>query len=72
MENKVFIEKIASDVVSIKEPIRKDILVAARKVLRIIIKENSRATLATWIENYMEKIQPKFSCTYFRNRIKRF
>ena len=31
----------------------------------MIIKENTRATLATWIENYTEKIQPKFSCTYF-------
>ncbi|WP_026725002.1 alpha-ketoacid dehydrogenase subunit alpha/beta [Flavobacterium sasangense] len=64
-ENKVFIEKIANDVASIKEPIRKDILVAARKVLRMIIKENSRATLATWIENYTEKIQPKFSSHLF-------
>lgn len=64
-ENKVFIEKIANDVASIKEPIRKDILVAARKVLRMIIKENTRATLATWIENYMEKIQPKFSSHLF-------
>ena len=64
-ENKVFIEKIANDVASIKEPIRKDILVAARKVLRMIIKENTRATLATWIENYTEKIQPKFSSHLF-------
>jgi pyruvate/2-oxoglutarate/acetoin dehydrogenase E1 component/TPP-dependent pyruvate/acetoin dehydrogenase alpha subunit len=64
-ENKVFIEKIANDVASIKEPIRKDLLVAARKVLRMIIKENSRATLATWIENYTEKIQPKFSSHLF-------
>ena len=64
-ENKVFIEKIANDVASIKEPIRKDILVAARTVLRMIIKENSRATLATWIENYTEKIQPKFSSHLF-------
>ena len=64
-ENKVFIEKIANDIASIKEPIRKDLLVAARKVLRMIIKENSRATLATWIENYTEKIQPKFSSHLF-------
>ena len=31
----------------------------------MIIKENSRATLATWIENYTEKIQPKFSSHLF-------
>jgi pyruvate/2-oxoglutarate/acetoin dehydrogenase E1 component/TPP-dependent pyruvate/acetoin dehydrogenase alpha subunit len=64
-ENKIFIEKIANDLIAIKEPIRKDILVAARKVLRMIIKENSRASLATWIENYTEKIQPKFSSHLF-------
>ena len=63
--NKVFIEKIANDVASIKEPIRKDILSAARKVLRLIITENSRATLATWIEDYSTKIQPKFSSHLF-------
>jgi pyruvate/2-oxoglutarate/acetoin dehydrogenase E1 component/TPP-dependent pyruvate/acetoin dehydrogenase alpha subunit len=64
-DNKIFIEKIANDLIAIKEPIRKDILVAARKVLRMIIKENSRASLATWIENYTEKIQPKFSSHLF-------
>jgi hypothetical protein len=36
-ENKIFIEKIANDIAAIKEPIRKDLLVAARKVLRMII-----------------------------------
>ncbi len=63
--NKVFIEKIANDIASIKEPIRKDILSGARKALRLIISENSRASLATWIENYTEKIQPKFSSHLF-------
>ena len=57
-ENKVFIEKYANDLGSIKEPIRKDIITTARKVLRLIIKENSKETLATWIKNYTEKIQP--------------
>ena len=64
-DNKVFIEKIANEITSIKEPIRKDLLVAARKVLRMIVKENSRASLATWIENYTAKIQPKFSSHLF-------
>ena len=31
----------------------------------MIIKENSRASLASWIENYTEKIQPKFSSHLF-------
>jgi pyruvate/2-oxoglutarate/acetoin dehydrogenase E1 component/TPP-dependent pyruvate/acetoin dehydrogenase alpha subunit len=64
-ENTVFIEKIASDLAGIKEPIRKDILVSARKVLRMVSRENCRTSLATWIENYTAKIQPKFSSHLF-------
>ncbi len=63
--NKVFIEKIANDLVSIKEPIRKEILTSARKVLRMIVTETSREKLAVWITNYTNKIQPKFSSHLF-------
>ncbi|WP_442787212.1 alpha-ketoacid dehydrogenase subunit alpha/beta [Flavobacterium suncheonense] len=64
-ENKVFIEKYANDLASLKEPIRKDIITTARKVLRLIVKENGRAQLAAWITAYTEKIQPKFSSHLF-------
>ncbi|WP_298139720.1 thiamine pyrophosphate-dependent enzyme [Flavobacterium sp.] len=64
-ENKIFIEKIASDLAAIKEPIRKDILTTSRKVLRMIVKENGKSQLATWITNYTNKIQPKFSSHLF-------
>jgi pyruvate/2-oxoglutarate/acetoin dehydrogenase E1 component/TPP-dependent pyruvate/acetoin dehydrogenase alpha subunit len=64
-ENKIFIEKIATDLASIKEPIRKDILTTARKVLRMIVGENSQSQLSNWITNYTEKIQPKFSSHLF-------
>lgn len=60
-DNKVFVEKYANDLASIKEPIRKDIITTARKVLRLIIKESGKTTLANWIKNYTDKIQPKFS-----------
>lgn len=63
--NKVFIEKYISDLGSIKEPIRKDILTAARKVLRLIINESSKQTLADWITNYINKIQPKYSSNLY-------
>lgn len=63
--NKVFIEKHANDLASIKEPIRKDILTTARKVLRLIIQESGKDQLATWIEGYFAKIQPKFSSHLF-------
>ncbi len=64
-DNKVFIQKYADDLKAIKEPTRKDILVATRKVLRMITTENSRPTLSSWIADYSQKIQPKFSSHLF-------
>ncbi|MGV3459586.1 MAG: alpha-ketoacid dehydrogenase subunit alpha/beta [Flavobacterium sp.] len=64
-DNKVFIEKNANDVASVKEPIRKDLLVAARKSLRMIGDNSGRTELAAWITAYTEKIQPKFSSHLF-------
>ena len=63
--NKVFIEKHANDLATIKEPIRKDIITTARKVLRMIIGESGQAQLATWITDYTAKTQPKFSSHLF-------
>lgn len=63
--NKVFIEKYTNDLASIKEPIRKDIITTARKILRLIVKENGKAQLSAWITAYTEKIQPKFSSHLF-------
>ncbi|SNA87480.1 alpha-ketoacid dehydrogenase subunit alpha/beta [Flavobacterium psychrophilum] len=64
-ENKVFIAKYAANLASIKEPIRKDTITKARKVLRLIVKENKKDQLANWITNYTNKIQPKFSSHLF-------
>lgn len=63
--NQVFIQKNANDLAAIKEPIRKDLLVTARKTLRLVAGENGQQTLANWIKNYTEKIQPKFSSHLF-------
>jgi pyruvate/2-oxoglutarate/acetoin dehydrogenase E1 component/TPP-dependent pyruvate/acetoin dehydrogenase alpha subunit len=63
--NKVFIDKYVTEVAAIKEPIRKDLLVTARKILRLIIKENGKNSLSQWITAYTEKIQPKFSSHLF-------
>ena len=63
--SKVFIEKEAADLAAIKEPIRKEILTVARKILRMIVNENGKQELATWITNYINKIQPKFSSHLF-------
>lgn len=59
--NKVFIEKYTQDLASIKEPIRKDIISVARKVLRMIVKEDGRLKLAQFIESYFNRFQSKYS-----------
>ncbi len=63
--SKIFIEQYSTDLKAIKEPIRKEILTTARKVLRMIVNENGREKLAKWIADYTEKIQPKFSSHLF-------
>ncbi len=59
--NKAFIEEQINELKSIKEPIRKDIISNARKVLRKVIGENGQQALAAYIESYFNKIQPKYS-----------
>lgn len=59
--NKVFIEKMITDLNSIKEPIRKDNLTTARKILRMVIGEKGQSILSSWIQNYIDKVQPSFS-----------
>lgn len=63
--NKVFVEKFISELNSIKEPIRKDVLSSARKILRLILNESTKQTLADWITNYTNKIQPKYSSNLY-------
>ncbi|KAA3623707.1 MAG: transketolase [Flavobacterium sp.] len=61
--NKNFIEKVKNDLASEKEPLRRDIIAAARKALRYVIAEESpeRRQLEDWIDNYFEIIQPKYA-----------
>jgi pyruvate/2-oxoglutarate/acetoin dehydrogenase E1 component/TPP-dependent pyruvate/acetoin dehydrogenase alpha subunit len=63
--NKVFIDKFIADISSVKEPIRKDLLVTARKILRLIIKENGKSALSEWITSFTEKTQPRYSSHLF-------
>ena len=49
----------------IKSPLKKEILVVARKTLRIVIDENSKIDLSNWITNYTNKTQSKFSSNLF-------
>ncbi|MGF1555862.1 alpha-ketoacid dehydrogenase subunit alpha/beta [Paucihalobacter sp.] len=61
--NKVFIDKLANDLSSIAEPLRKDILYATRKALRYVIGESSteKEQLSSWIKNYINTVQPYYS-----------
>ena len=63
--NKVFIQKLAADLKGIKEPSRKDLMVTARKVLRMVSGESGQKTISNWITKYKEEIQPKFSSHLF-------
>ncbi len=63
--NKTFIQKYAADLKGLKEPGRKDLMVTARKVLRMVSGESGQKTLSNWITNYKEAIQPKFSSHLF-------
>ena len=64
-ENKTEINVLLADLKAIKEPIRKEILSTARKVLRILATENKQNEIAGWITKYIEKIQPKFSSNLY-------
>jgi len=56
-----YIEQLTNELASIKEPIRKDILSTARKILRKLGSEKDKNTLSKWIKNVTATIQPKFS-----------
>ncbi len=61
-DNGVFINKFVTEIESIKEPMRKDLLVAARKTLRMLRDDDAaKSEMSTWIKDYVNKIQPKFS-----------
>lgn len=49
----------------IKSPLKKEILVVARKVLRLILNESGKNELSQWITNYIKKEQINFSSNLF-------
>ncbi|WP_456442750.1 alpha-ketoacid dehydrogenase subunit alpha/beta [Psychroserpens sp.] len=61
--NKVFINKIINQLKGIDEPARRDIASSIRKALRYVISEDSieKDHIQTWINAYMETVQPKYS-----------
>ena len=63
--NKDKITKIANDLNKLKTPLKKEILVAARTVLRLIVNEKSKTELSSWITAYTHKTQKNFSSNLF-------
>ncbi len=59
--NKESITKISAALNDIKDPIRKEILVAARKTLRLVLNESGKAELSNWITSYTKSGQERFS-----------
>nr|WP_315254129.1 thiamine pyrophosphate-dependent enzyme [uncultured Flavobacterium sp.] len=57
--------KNISSLKNIKSPLKKEIMITARKSLRLIINESDKAELSDWITNYIKKTQPKFSSNLF-------
>lgn len=60
-KNKEQILKLSNGLKTIKDPLKKEILVIARKSLRLLVHETHRTELADWIQKYFEKTQPLFS-----------
>ncbi|MCH2231991.1 MAG: thiamine pyrophosphate-dependent enzyme [Crocinitomicaceae bacterium] len=61
--NGVFINKIAEDLEQAMDPIRRDIMVASRKVLRMVREENlsSKTALSSWIQNQINSNFNRYS-----------
>ncbi len=61
--NKVFISKLINDLSANSEPIRKDVISAARRTLRYLVGEDSaeKQALQLWIDSTIDRIQPKYS-----------
>ena len=64
-QNKEIILTFISELSSNKTPLKKEILVAARKTLRLVLSENGREELSKWIISYTDKTQKNFSSNLF-------
>ncbi|WP_348797271.1 alpha-ketoacid dehydrogenase subunit alpha/beta [Flavobacterium adhaerens] len=55
------IQRNINSLKNIKSPLKKEIMIIARKSLRLIISEPQKEELSNWITNYFKITQPKFS-----------
>ncbi|NRT12626.1 thiamine pyrophosphate-dependent enzyme [Flavobacterium sp. 14A] len=59
--NKEAILGLVAQLKGTKDPLKKEILITARKSLRLLMNENGQTELAQWITAYIAKTQPNFS-----------
>ena len=62
-ENKNFVLQLKNELVSNREPLKKDLLSAARKTLRHLVRENgaAKASLLRWIRSFTAENQERYS-----------
>ncbi|MFK5973603.1 MAG: thiamine pyrophosphate-dependent enzyme [Flavobacteriaceae bacterium] len=62
-QNRNFIVKEKNDLIALEEPLKKDLSVSSRKVLRYLLGEESpeKTALILWINRFMLDMQPIFS-----------
>ncbi|MDG3582245.1 alpha-ketoacid dehydrogenase subunit alpha/beta [Galbibacter pacificus] len=62
-ENKSFINRLKNDLISIDEPVKRNVISIARKALRYTIHEDSDAkkALQQWIKSFYTRTQPEYS-----------
>ncbi len=61
--NRAVIIKIKNDLIATEEPLKRDLASKARKALRYLLGEDTpeKTALATWITDFFEETQPKYS-----------
>ncbi|SHK67536.1 alpha-ketoacid dehydrogenase subunit alpha/beta [Maribacter aquivivus] len=61
--NKNFLNKLKNDLISVEEPLRKDLAISARKSLRYLLGENTqeKEDLIQWTSTFLKESQHKFS-----------
>jgi pyruvate/2-oxoglutarate/acetoin dehydrogenase E1 component/TPP-dependent pyruvate/acetoin dehydrogenase alpha subunit len=63
--NQEGILKLSSQLKGTKDPLKKELLIAARKSLRLLLNQSGQAELSTWITEYINKTQPRFSSNLY-------
>lgn len=64
-KSKDAILKYASDLNRIKTPLKKEILVTARKILRLVVNEDCKSELSNWITSFSATAQLQYSSHLF-------